>query len=81
MSLWRSLPWSVWRSGHLSIGTSRSANQAQRAGRVITCIEFLSPWNKSGPGRREYLKKQKALFESRFNSVEIDLVRAGRRTF
>ena len=48
--------------------------------RVVTVIEFLSPWNKRpGPGQDEYLRKQRQLVEARTNLVEIDLVRAGRR--
>lgn len=48
--------------------------------RVVTVIEFLSPWNKRpGPGQDEYLRKQRQLLEARTNLVEIDLVRAGRR--
>jgi hypothetical protein len=48
--------------------------------RVVTVIEFLSPWNKRpGPGQDEYLRKQRQLLEAKTNLVEIDLVRAGRR--
>ena len=48
--------------------------------RVVTVIEFLSPWNKRpGPGQDEYLRKQRQLLEARTGLVEIDLVRAGRR--
>ena len=49
-------------------------------GRVITVIEVLSPANKKpGPGRRQYLQKQKELLASDASLVEIDLLRAGRR--
>ena len=48
--------------------------------RVVTVIEFLSPWNKRpGTGQDEYLRKQRQLLEARTNLVEIDLVRSGRR--
>lgn len=48
--------------------------------RVVTVIEFLSPWNKRpGPGQDEYLRKQRQLLEARTSLVEIDLVRTGRR--
>jgi hypothetical protein len=48
------------------------------AGRVITVIEFLSPWNKIGQqGREQYTIKQKLYLNSGVNLVEIDLVRQG----
>jgi hypothetical protein len=48
------------------------------AGRVITVIEFLSPWNKVGQqGREQYAIKQKLYLDSGVNLVEIDLVRQG----
>ncbi len=46
---------------------------------VVTVIELLSPWNKSGEGRGEYLKKRDALLASPVNLVELDLLRGGRR--
>jgi hypothetical protein len=50
-----------------------------RTRRLITVIEVLSPWNKSGgPGRKEYLKKRKHIFKTRTSLVEIDLLRGGR---
>ena len=46
---------------------------------VVTVIELLSPWNKSGEGRAEYLQKRDALLASPVNLVELDLLRGGRR--
>ncbi len=48
------------------------------AGRVITAIEFLSPWNKIGlQARRKYGQKQDELMRGGVNLVEIDLIRQG----
>jgi hypothetical protein len=47
--------------------------------RVVTTIEVLSPTNKDGPGRREYLAKRAEILESQSHLVEIDLLRGGRR--
>ncbi len=48
------------------------------AGRVITAIEFLSPWNKIGrQARRKYGQKQDELVRGGVNLVEIDLIRQG----
>ncbi|MDP1560148.1 MAG: DUF4058 family protein [Pirellulaceae bacterium] len=48
------------------------------AGRVITAIEFLSPWNKIGvKARRKYGQKQDELTRGGVNLVEIDLIRQG----
>jgi hypothetical protein len=45
---------------------------------VVTIIEVLSPSNKApGPGRDDYLAKQREILESETNLVEIDLLRAG----
>lgn len=49
-------------------------------GDVITTIEVLSPTNKHGNGREEYLHKQKQLTLTRVNLVEIDLLGYGRPT-
>ncbi len=46
---------------------------------MVTLIELLSPANKlHAEGRRAYLKKREAIFHSRTNLVEIDLLRAGK---
>lgn len=52
-------------------------NQADR--RLVTTIEILSPWNKRGNGRNEYLDKRRKLLRSSSHLVEIDLLRGGRR--
>jgi hypothetical protein len=46
---------------------------------LITAIELLSPFNKRGRGRSEYLRKRDALLTSRAHLIEIDLLRKGRR--
>jgi uncharacterized protein DUF4058 len=46
---------------------------------VVTVIEVLSPWNKTGDGHGEYLEKREALLKSPVNLVELDLLRGGRR--
>ncbi|MFN3649578.1 MAG: DUF4058 family protein [Armatimonadota bacterium] len=47
---------------------------------VVTVIELLSPWNKSGLGAEQYRRKQEQLLFSGANLVEIDLLRRGRHT-
>ena len=47
--------------------------------RLVTTIEILSPWNKRGSGRDEYLDKRRKLRHSASHLVEIDLLRGGRR--
>src|SRR5205823_1924449 len=47
--------------------------------KLVTVIEFLSPWNKRGPGREEYLEKRTRLLRSAAHLMEIDLVRRGLR--
>ena len=46
---------------------------------VVAVIELLSPSNKWGEGRREYLNKRAAVLSSLAHLVEIDLLRAGPR--
>ena len=47
-------------------------------GRIITAIEFISPWNKVGARAREqYTRKQLDYLDAGINLVEIDLVRQG----
>jgi hypothetical protein len=50
---------------------------AQR--RLVTCIEALSPTNKSGPGREEYAGKRYQILSGSARLLEIDLLRAGTR--
>jgi hypothetical protein len=46
---------------------------------LVTAIELLSPFNKHGQGRLEYLQKRDALLASPAHLIEIDLLRKGRR--
>jgi hypothetical protein len=50
--------------------------------RVVTCIELLSPTNKSthDTGHALYREKQRAILESDVYLIEIDLLRAGAHT-
>ena len=48
---------------------------AQR--RLVTCIEVLSPTNKTGPGREEYAGKRYQIISGSAHLLEIDLLRAG----
>jgi hypothetical protein len=45
---------------------------------LVTVIEILSPTNKSGSGRTDYLHKRDALIDQPVNLVEIDLLLGGR---
>ncbi len=47
--------------------------------RLVTAIEILSPTNKRGDGRREYLSKRQKVLRSSAHLVEIDLLRRGTR--
>ena len=46
--------------------------------RVISVLEIVSPSNKVGKGREQYLQKQQDLSERGVSLVEIDLLRGGR---
>jgi Protein of unknown function (DUF4058) len=46
---------------------------------LVTAIEFLSPTNKKGHGRRKYLKKRRRLLLSQAHLMGIDLLRSGHR--
>jgi hypothetical protein len=49
--------------------------------RVVTVIELLSPSNKTpGPGREQYVQKQREVLRSGTNLVEIDLLHDGAHT-
>lgn len=51
-----------------------------RAGRtLVTLIEILSPTNKRGEGRHEYLRKRNKVLLSSAHLMEIDLLRKGKR--
>lgn len=45
--------------------------------RVVTAIEVLSPINKRGDGRTQYLRKRNQVLKSRTHLLEIDLLRSG----
>jgi hypothetical protein len=45
---------------------------------LVTVIEILSPTNKSGEGRGEYLRNRASLIDQPVNLVEIDLLLGGR---
>jgi hypothetical protein len=47
--------------------------------RLVTAIEVLSPTNKRGEGRLEYLAKRKRVLHSSAHLIEIDLLRKGQR--
>lgn len=47
--------------------------------KLITVIEFLSPTNKIGSGREQYLKRQAEILNSPVHLLEIDLIRRGKR--
>lgn len=51
--------------------------RAVRSREVITVIEVLSPWNKTGRGLADYREKQEEVLLSTANLVEIDLLRGG----
>jgi hypothetical protein len=46
---------------------------------LVAAIEVLSPGNKRGDGREEYLAKRGRILHSSVHLVEIDLLRAGKR--
>ncbi len=46
---------------------------------LVTAIEVLSPTNKRGDGRQEYLVKRQRILTSDAHLLEIDLLREGRR--
>lgn len=47
--------------------------------RLVAAIEVLSPTNKRGSGREEYLAKRRRILLSSAHLLEIDLLREGRR--
>ena len=46
---------------------------------LVTAIEILSPSNKGGSGRTDYLAKRDALIDQPVNLVEVDLLLSGSR--
>jgi hypothetical protein len=58
--------------------TERHVSIVDSEGKVITAMEFLSPWNKVGvKGQEKYARKQANYLAADVNLVEIDLVRQG----
>jgi hypothetical protein len=54
--------------------------EAREPGRIVAVIEVLSPINKTGKGREQYLKKQREVLDSAAHLLEIDLLRGGQHT-
>lgn len=52
----------------------------RESGEVVTLIEVLSPANKEGEGREQYLRQQADLLATKVNLVEIDLLGYGQET-
>jgi hypothetical protein len=59
---------------HVTVEIRDTANR-----QLVTAIEVLSPTNKRGEGRTEYLAKRRRLLLSTAHLMEIDLVREGHR--
>jgi len=59
---------------HVTVEIRDTANR-----RLVTAIEVLSPTNKRGEGREEYLAKRGRLLLSTAHLLEIDLLRVGQR--
>lgn len=59
---------------HVTVEIRDAANR-----QLVTAIEVLSPTNKRGEGREEYLAKRQRLLLSSAHLLEIDLLREGQR--
>jgi hypothetical protein len=59
---------------HVTVEIRDTANR-----QLVTAIEVLSPTNKRGDGRAEYLAKRQRLLLSTAHLMEIDLLRQGQR--
>jgi len=59
---------------HVTIEIRDTANR-----QLVTAIEVLSPTNKRGDGREEYLAKRRRILLSTAHLLEIDLLRQGQR--
>lgn len=71
------------RSTDLELATQRaiSITDTKNGNRLVTMIEFLSPFNKiEREGRPAYQRRQADLLNKDVNLVEIDLVREGKYT-
>ena len=62
------------RVPHVTVEIRDTANRE-----LVTVIEVLSPTNKRGDGRREYLAKRQHILLSTAHLMEIDLLRSGQR--
>lgn len=47
--------------------------------RLVTCIEVLTPTNKVGPTREEYVGKRSRVLSTEAHLLEVDLIREGAR--
>jgi hypothetical protein len=54
--------------------------EAREPERIVAVVEVLSPINKTGKGREQYLKKQREVLDSAAHLLEIDLLRGGQHT-
>jgi hypothetical protein len=59
---------------HVTVEIRDTANR-----QLVTAIELLSPTNKRGEGRAEYLAKRRRILLSTAHLMEIDLLRQGQR--
>jgi hypothetical protein len=59
---------------HVTVEIRDTANR-----QLVTAIEVLSPTNKRGDGREEYLAKRRRMLLSTAHLLEIDLLRQGQR--
>jgi hypothetical protein len=59
---------------HTTVEIGDTANR-----QLVTAIEVLSPTNKRGEGREEYLAKRRRMLLSTAHLLEIDLLREGQR--
>ena len=59
---------------HVTVEIRDTANR-----QLVTAIEVLSPTNKRGDGRQEYLAKRRRILLSTAHLLEIDLLRQGQR--
>jgi hypothetical protein len=63
----------------MPIAHYRVAIRTVRSRKLVTAIEFLSPTNKRGQGREEYLRKRNRVLARPINLVEVDLLHQGQR--
>lgn len=62
-----------------SVGQLSVEIRDRAARRLVTEIELLSPTNKRGSGRDEYMNKRQQILDSSAHLLEIDLLRHGQR--